>query len=170
VDYVIIKGFEYVRRDSSLVTRDVQRNVFEHLLRRGVPGLRDYLSDVLGKVRGGGYGLREFSLSKGIHQKFEDYDPKPDYVRGAVWANKYLDAGIRPGDQVYMVYMKRTPGYPSADVVCFLDPEIIPSNFIIDYDKMISRTIEGKVDKLIAQGGLSWARVMGMKNLAGVFG
>jgi len=169
VDYLHIKGFEYIRRDSSLVTRAVQRAVFEHLLRKGIGGLREILSETLERVRGGGYGLREIALSKGIHQRFEDYDPKPDYVRGALWANKYLDAGIRPGDQVYMVYVKRTPGYPSTDVVCFLDPEIVPGSFVIDYEKMIKRTIEGKVDELLKLGGLSWGQVMGMKSLRGLF-
>jgi len=170
VDYLHIKGFEYIRRDSSLVTREVQREVFEHLFRQGMIGLKEYLQGILKKVRSGGYSLREISLSKGVHKKFEDYNPKPDYVRGSIWANKYLNAGIRKDDQVFMVYVKRTPGYPSTNVVCFLDEETVPSTFVIDFDKMIDRTIKGKVDELIAQGGLPWTRVMGMRNLRGVFG
>ncbi len=170
VDYLHIKGFEYIRRDSSLVTRAVQRETFEHLLRRGMGGLREFLTETLDKIHGGQYSLREIALSKGIRQRFEDYATKPDYVRAALWSNKYLNAGIRPGDQIYFTYVKRTPGYPSTDVVAFLDESIIPDDFVVDYDKMIERTIQGKVDELIAQGGLSWAKVMGMKNLAGVFG
>ena len=169
VDYLHIVGFEYIRRDSSLVTREVQREVFEHLLRRGMSGLREFLRGILEKVRSGGYSLREIALSKGIHKELKDYKPKPDYVRGSIWSNKYLGAGIRRGDQVFMVYVKRTPGHPSTNVVCFLDEETVPDVFVIDYDKMIKRTIEGKVDELIAQGGLPWARVMGMKDLRGIF-
>ena len=151
------------------MTREVQHEVFEHILRLGMGGLKEFLQEILKKVRNGGYSLREIALSKGIHKEFKDYDPKPDYVRGSIWSNKYLDAGIRKDDQVYMVYVKRTPGFPSTNVICFLDPEIIPSNFIIDYNKMIDRTIKGKVDELIAQGGLPWARVMGMKDLRSMF-
>ncbi len=170
VDYVIIKGFEFVRRDSSLVTRDVQRNVFEHLLRTGMLGLKEYLSDITKKIRSGNYPLREIALSKGIRkEKFSDYKTKVDYIRGSLWANKHLNAGIIPGDQVYFVYVKRTPGYPSTDVVSFLDEDIIPKNFVIDWDRMIQRTIEGKVDNLIKEGGLSWAQVMGMKDLRSAF-
>jgi len=169
VDYLHIVGFEYIRRDSSLVTREVQKEVFEHLLRQGMIGLKEFLQGILKKVRSGGYSLREIALSKGIHKEFKDYKPKPDYVRGSIWSNKHLKAGIRKDDQVYMIYVKRTPGYPATNVVCFLDEETVPSSFVVDYDKMIKRTIEGKVDELIAQGGLPWARVMGMKDLRSLF-
>ena len=121
VDYLYIKGFEYIRRDSSLVTRAVQRETFEHLLRRGMDGLSEFLSETLEKIRGGQYSLREIALNKNIKQRFEDYATKPDYVRAALWSNKYLNAGIRSGDQVYFTYVKRTPGYPSTDVVGFLE-------------------------------------------------
>lgn len=169
-DYLMVKGFEYIRRDSSLLTREVQKQVFEHLLRKGMDGLKEYLNGVLKTMKAGGYDLRKISLSKGIKKPFKDYKSRPDFIRGSLWANKHLDARIHAGDQVKMIYVKRTPGYPSTNVVCFLDEEIIPKNFVIDYEKMIDRTIRGKVDQYIAQGGLSWATVMGMKNLAGVFG
>ena len=169
VDYLHVVGFEYIRRDSSLVTRAIQKEVFEHLLRQGMDGLKEFLQGILKKFKSGGYSLREIALSKGIHKKFDDYKPKPDYVRGSIWSNKYLNAGIRKDDQVFMVYVKRTPGFPNTNVVCFLDEEIVPDNFVIDYNKMIDRTIKGKVDELIAQGGLPWARVMGMKDLRSMF-
>lgn len=169
-DYLMVKGFEYIRRDSSLVTREVQRKVFEHLLRRGMEGLQEYLHQVIEDVKGGKRSLREVALNKGIRKdKFEDYKSEPDFVRGALWANKHLDAQIRPGDQVKMVYVKRTPHYPSTDVVCFLDEDIIPDNFMIDWGRIIDRTIQGKVNDYIQQGGLSWEEVMGMKKLTEVF-
>jgi len=167
-DYLLIKGFEYIRRDSSLVTREVQKEVFEHLLRRGMEGLKDYLSNVISSMSE--RTLREVALNKGIKKRFSQYKSKPDFVRGAIWANKHLNAGIHANDQVKMIYVKRTPGYPSTNVVCFLDEDIIPKNFVIDWEKIIDRTIKGKVDDYIKQGGLSWEMVMGMKKAAGVFG
>jgi len=168
-DYLSIKGFEYIRRDSSLLTREVQREVFEHLLRKGMTGLKEYLMNIVKTMLAGEYSLREISLSKGIKKSFDEYKTKPDFIRGAIWANKYLDARIHAGDQVKMIYVIRTPGYPSTDVVCYLDEDIIPEDFVIDYDKMMDRTIKKKVGQYIAQGGLSWDFVMGMKSLAGVF-
>jgi len=167
-DYLLIKGFEYIRRDSSLVTREVQREVFEHLLRRGMEGLKDYLSNVINSVSK--RTLREVAINKGVKKRFSQYKVKPDFVRGSIWANKHLNAGIHANDQVKMIFVKRTPGYPSTNVVCFLDEDIIPKNFIIDWEKIIDRTIKGKVDDYIKQGGLSWEMVMGMKKAGSVFG
>jgi len=172
-DYMLVKGFEYIRRDSSLITRNVQREVFEHLLRRGMTGLRSYLNTTIKDIKSGKYKLREVSLSKGIKHSWKYYARKgktpPQHVRGSLWANKHLDAKIQVGDQVKMIYVLRTPGYPSTDVVCFLDEDIIPDNFVIDWGKMIERTIERKVGQYIEQGGLQWGEVMGMKKLSGVF-
>ena len=171
-DFLLVKGFEYIRRDSSTVTRAIQREVFEHLLRKGMEGLRVYLVDVISRMKAGKIPLSEAALSKGIKGNWEDYQGKkslPQHIRGSLWANKYLNAGIRPHDQVKMVYVKRTPGYPATNVVCFLDEDIVPKSFVIDWDKMIQRTIEQKVGQYIGEGGLSWAEVMGMKKLSGVF-
>jgi len=172
-DYLVIKGFESIRRDSSLVTRNVQREVFEHLLRRGMEGLRLYLNTIIKGIKFGDFSLREVALSKSIKHKWEYYGKGgkaiPEHVRGSLWSNKYLDAGIEEDDQVKMIYVKRTPGYPSTNIVCFLDEHIIPKNFVIDWEKMIERTIEKKVSESIEQGGLGWGEVMGMKKLSGVF-
>lgn len=165
-DYLHIKGFEYVRRSSSLVTREVQREVFEHLLRRGIPGLREYLTKVVGVLRKGDRPIREIALNKNIKKKFEDYDPVPLQVRGALWANRYMDAQIVPGDQVYYVYVKRVPpGMRATDVISFLDEDTIPKGVVIDWQKMIEKTVKDKVEELISQGGLSWGKVMGMRSM-----
>lgn len=171
-DYLLIKGFEYIRRDSSLVTREVQKKVFDHLLREGMEGLKGYLNQTVKDIKAGKRSLREVAVSKGIKKdRFSYYKgTPPDFVRGAMWANKHLDAGIMPHDQVKMVYLKRTPGYPYSKVVSFLDEDIIPDNFIIDWDWVIDRTIKGKVNQYIKQGGLSWEMVMGAKNVGSVFG
>lgn len=161
VDYIHIKGFEFVRRDSALITRRIQREVFERILKRGGEGVREYLREVVRKIKAGEYSLREIAISKGIRKRFEDYETKPDYVRGALWANRYLKAGIRPGDQVHMLYVKRVPGYPPTDVVCFLDEDVIPEETVVDWEKMIDRAVKRKVEKLLELIGVSWEEIEG---------
>lgn len=166
-DYLYIQGFEYVRRDSSLLTRKVQRETFEQILRGNPEDLVKYLRDVVKKMKAGEYSLREIALKKTLHKKFEDYKSEVDYLRGAKYANKYLGADIRAGDTVYMLYVNRIQGKPSTDVICFMD---IPNEKIeINYSKMIERTIKGKVEDLLELVGVSWERVMGARKLTEVF-
>jgi DNA polymerase I len=158
-DYLHIKGFEYVRRDASPLTRRIQRDVFEIILRKGGEGLAEYLRKVIDDMLRGRYSLREIAIPKKINKPFEAYKVKPDFVRGALYAIRYLKADIRPGDQVRMIYVKRVPGYPATDVICFTDESILPKGLEIDWKKMVDRVVRMKVEDLLDAIGLSWKEV-----------
>jgi len=168
VDYIYIQGFEYVRRDASEITRRVQREAAEQLLRGSPERLVEYLREVIKNMKAGRYNLREVTITKTLHKKFADYKTNVDYLRGAKYANKYLGTDIRAGDTVRMLYVKKVEGKPNTDVVCFMDEDQLPP-VTVDYEKMIDRTVRGKVEDLMQLAGVGWERVMGARSLTEVF-
>jgi len=107
-------------------------------------------------MKNGKYAIDEVAIPKTIHKKFSEYKTKVDYLRGALYANKYFKFDIRPGE---------VPGYPPTDVVCFIDLDALPVKPVIDWDKMIDRTVKRKVEDLLSLIGLSWEQVKGMRRL-----
>jgi len=169
-DYLYIQGFDYVRRDSSLVTRKVQRETFEKLLRGKPKELIGFLQQTIRDMKGSKYTLREVAIKKTLKMKFESYKVKMDFVRGSIYANRHLGADIRSEDTVHMLYVNHVGGgKPLTDVLCFLDEEQVPKGTRINWSKMVDRTVKRKVEDLIALGGLSWAQVKGTRKLTEVF-
>jgi len=42
-----------------------------------------------------------------IMRPLDDYDPDPDHVRGAKYANLLLEAALGEGDVVHLIYLER---------------------------------------------------------------
>jgi len=169
VDYLYIRGFEYVKRDASQVTKNVQKTVFELIMKNRKQEILSFVRKIINSMKKGEFTIGEIAIPKTIHKRFSEYKTKVDYVRGAIYANTYFGFDIRPGDTVKMVYVKEVPGYPSTDVICFIDEDALPVKPVIDWGKMIDRTVKRKVEKLLDLVGLSWERVKGTKTLLGAF-
>lgn len=168
-DYILFKGFEEVRRDASLITKRIQRETAKELLKGSPEILVKYLKEIIRKMKADEYSLREVAIKKTLHKKFEDYKAKMDFVRGSIYSNKYLGSDIRAGDSVHMLYVKRVKGKPSTDVICSLDINELAPIVEVDWNKMIDRTVKGKVDELLEIGGIGWERVMGTRSLSEAF-
>lgn len=170
VDYLHVKGFEQIRRDASLVTRRAQRKVFNAILRGKPNGLVEYLKEEVKMMKNGSYSLRDVAIPKTLNKALKSYKSKVDYLRGALYANKYFGTEIKGGDQVRMLFVKRVPGFPSTDVVCFQDEEDLPDGIIINWERLIERTLRGKVENFLLMAGMSWDLVQGTRRLTDVFG
>lgn len=161
-DYIHIVGFEAIRRDASLLTQRIQREIFDIILRRGGEGLVEYLREVVERFRRGEFSLEEIAIRKTLHKPLEEYGKGgsgiPDYVRGCIYANRYLGLNIIEGDLIKMIYVKNVKGYPKTDVVSFLDERTLPE-IEIDYEKMIDRSIRLKVEDVLKILGLEWSLV-----------
>jgi len=166
--YTHVVGFEYVRRDSAPLTREVQRKIFDLMLEGDRESIISYLRDVVRKVKSGEYSLRDIAINKTLSRNPEDYRKVvPDFVRGALY--------IRAGDTVRMIYVRRMPNMPPTDVVCFLDEADLKVKPVIDYERQIDRVIRMKVEDLLDLVGLDWSQIHGQKTLThrslkGVFG
>lgn len=174
-DYTYIVGFEHVRRDSSEITRKLQKKVFDLLLKGDANEVVGCIKDTIKDMKSGKLSLNQIAIPKTLNKRLEDYGLGkgggiPDYVRGAIYSNKYFGTDIRGGDMIRMLYVNRIPGYPRTNVVCFLDEDELPVKPEVDMRKMISRTVRMKIEKIIELARLHWSQVEGTRSLLEVFG
>lgn len=174
-DYTYIVGFEFVRRDASEVTRKLQKRVFDLLLKGDVNEVVSYIRSTIKDMKKGKYSLNQIAIPKTLNKSLEDYGKGkgggiPDYVRGTLYSNKYFGTDIRGGDMIRMLYVNRIPGHPRTNVVCFLDEDELPVKPEVDWNKMVSRTVRMKIEKIIELAGLHWAQVEGTRSLLEVLG
>ena len=176
VDYINIVGFEYVRRDSSRVTRKVQYDIFDMILYKRIDEIVPYFRDIVKELKSGTLPLEDIAITKTLHKNLSDYGKggtgAPDYVRGSLYGNKYLNQDIRGGDTIKMIPVSGVDGLPQTDVICFLDEDALPKEHPVhvDWKRLISKTVKSKVEKLMELVGLNWLQIEGQKKLTETFG
>ena len=173
-NYLKIVGFEYVRRDSPPLTKEIQKKVFGLVFSGKKDEVAEYLKDRIADIRARHknrlLGLDEIAIPVTLNQSLSSYGGKnirgsskgtPDYARGAIYSNEWLGTEIRGGDQVKMLYLKRIKGLPQTDVVCYLNTP--PANIDIDLDRMLDRIVKQKIEDVIDVIGISWDDVFSRK-------
>lgn len=159
VHKVDVVGFEVKRSDSPKVTRDAMETLIEMVL-EGKPyeEIRSTISDVIRKYRAGKYPLDEIGIPGGIGKALEDYDIQDAQVRAAVYSNTYLGTNFGKGSKPKRLYIKNvTSKYPRTDVVCFEYADQIPSEFIIDRDTMLEKTLQLPLTRILQPLGWEWS-------------
>ena len=154
-----IVGFETKRSDSPKVTRDTMKTLIEMVL-EGKPyeETRAVISDVIRKYRRGEYSLDEVGIPGGIGKNLEDYDIQDAQVRAAVYSNTYLGTNFGKGSKPKRLYIKNvTSKYPRTDVVCFEYADQIPSEFIIDRELMLEKSLQLPLTRILEPLGWEWS-------------
>jgi len=174
VDFIDTKGFEMIRGDSSKITRRLQADAGDAILRKGTEGLIERIQKLVKEIEEGKHSHDDVAIAKTLHKKLNAKNKKGkltniDYYRGARYGNKYLGFDIVAGDRVKMLYVKRVKGYPSTNVICYLDQDKLPE-IVADYKYMINRTVRGKVERMLKVGGMSWQAVEGIPPLESFWG
>ncbi len=178
-DYLAIKGFEYVRRDAPPVTKRIQPTIFDFIFENHKEKVHDYLqtevNDIKEKYKNGDLSLDDIAIPttiKPLHEygglnKNGKKKGIPPYARGVLYSNQWFGTEIRGGDQIKMLYVSKVKGYPSTDVVSYIDIQDIPSELLeVDIDKMIDRCIKKKIEDVIDLIDLSWDEIFSKtKNL-----
>ncbi|MDZ7688466.1 MAG: DNA polymerase domain-containing protein, partial [Halobacteriales archaeon] len=162
VDDLDITGFEYKRSDVSQVTKEVQKEVIRRILDgEGFDEISEYLQGVVARFKNGEYGYDDVGIPGGIGQKLESYDTETAQVKGAKYANEQFGTNFTSGSKPKRLYVKRVKGdYPTTDVVCFEYPEQIPDEFEIDWDKMLEKTVQGPIERILEALDWSWSEVV----------
>ncbi|MDY6775215.1 MAG: DNA polymerase domain-containing protein [Halobacteria archaeon] len=166
VDEIDITGFEYKRSDVAQVTKDVQ----EEVIRRIVTGeefdsVAEYLRDVIDEFKEGDFSYDYIGIPGGIGQKLDAYDTDTAQVKGAKYANEHLGTNFTSGSKPKRLYIKRVKPsddgqqYPPTEVVCFEYEEQIPDEFVVDWDKMLQKTLEEPISRILEALGWSWSEV-----------
>lgn len=169
VDYINIRGFDYVRREASKVTKKLQYEVIETILRKDpdtVPDIvRGYIKDVLS----GKFGIEDICMTPTLRKHPESYERPSAWVRGALYSNKWFGTDITEDDTVKFVYIKSIKDYPHTDVLSVIDFDSIPTSFVVDLDKMVEKSIKNKVEEILELIGYSWGNTINPnRNLPGV--
>lgn len=154
-DYIDITGFESVRRDTPIYLQGVIKKLLEMVLKRKTrEEIIEFLKMSLEEFKI--QPLDHVAISKAITKPFDQYDVKPPHVRGAIIANLYLNANLRPSDRVKMLWVKNIKGIPKTDVICYDNEDILPKEIEIDWERMFETTIKNKIETILAHYNVTW--------------
>ena len=161
VDEVDMVGFEAKRSDSPLLTREVMKEVMNRILKgSGLPELKQYLGPIIRRYRSGDFPLDEIGIPGGIGKSLDDYDIADAQIRGAKYANEHLGMNFGKGSKPKRLYIKSVTGkYPKTDVICFEYGDQVPSDFIVDREMMLEKTIKQPLSRILEPIGWNWSDV-----------
>ncbi|MFW6448490.1 MAG: DNA-directed DNA polymerase [Halobacteriota archaeon] len=183
VDDIDITGFEYQRSDIAPITKEVQHEVLERIVREGdVEGVKEYLHDVIERFENGEFSPEEVAIPGGIGKRLDNYETDTAHVRGAKYANVVLGTNFDRGAKPKRLYLRKVhPAFfrelerergldPNAnpvygefkadpDVICFEYADQLPEAFEVDWEKMLDRTLRGPIDRILAALDLTWDEV-----------
>jgi len=183
VDDIDITGFEYKRSDIAPITKEVQHRVIEMIV-TGVDlsEVTTYLTEVITEFLEGDLPHDEIAIPGGIGKRLDAYDTATAQVRGAQYANEVLGTNFDRGSKPKRLYLEkvhpdffkrleaeegfdpqRDPRYGEfkrdPDVICFEYADQIPEEFDVDYEKMLEKTLENPISRVIEALGISWEEV-----------
>lgn len=158
VDQIDIVGFEMKRSDSPHMTKEVQLHVMELILRGSdIHELKLYLREIISGYRKGKYPLDDIGIPGGIGKALDAYETQDAHIRGAIYSNKHLGTDFKKGSKPKRVYIKNvTSKYPKTDVICFEYGDQVPSEFVVDYETMLEKTIKQPISRIIEAIGMKW--------------
>ncbi|WP_435553099.1 DNA-directed DNA polymerase [Natrinema sp. CGMCC1.2065] len=183
VNDVDIVGFEYQRSDIAPITKEVQHRVIEMIVREGdIEGAKEYVNGVIEDVLAGEIALEEIAIPGGIGKRLDNYDTDTAQVRGAKYANLLLGTNFQRGSKPKRLYLERVdpsfferleaeegfdartdPLYGAfkrdPDVICFEYEDQIPEAFAVDYEKMLEKTLQGPIERILEALDISWDEV-----------
>jgi len=183
VNNVDIVGFEYQRSDIAPITKEVQHRVIEMIVREGdIEGAKEYVNGIIEDVLDGNISLEDIAIPGGIGKRLDNYDTDTAQVRGAMYANLLLGTNFQRGSKPKRLYLDRVdpsfferleaeegfdartdPLYGAfkrdPDVICFEYEDQIPEEFEVDYDKMLEKTLQGPIERILEALDISWDEV-----------
>ena len=148
-DYIDAKGFENIRTDQSIFTRELLNELFEMIFHGATKEeIREFISNKLRDFTKA--PLAEIGISKGISKPFDKYKANTPHIRGAIYSNTYLGTNFQYGDKVQFLWVKGIEGLPPTNVICFDEnTDLSKYNIIVDYEKMKQTTVIGKVEPIL---------------------
>jgi DNA polymerase elongation subunit (family B) len=187
VDDIDITGFEYKRSDIAPITKEVQKRVIDMIVHgEDLEDVKDYVHDVIEDYQAGNVNLDDVGIPGGIGKRLDAYDTDTAQVRGAKYANLLLGTNFQRGSKPKRLYLEGVhPDFwqrmenekgldPSGnsredrlyrefkkdpDVICFEFSDQVPDEFEIDWDKMLDKTLQGPIERILEALDISWDEV-----------
>ena len=187
VDDIDITGFEYKRSDIAPITKKVQKQVIDMIVHgEDLDDVKDYVHDIIEDFQAGNVDLDDVGIPGGIGKRLDAYDTATAQVRGAKYANLMLGTNFQRGSKPKRLYLKNVhPDFwqrmeteegfdPSGsstadrlyrefkkepDVICFEFADQVPEEFEVDWDKMLDKTLQGPIERILEALDISWDEV-----------
>ncbi|WP_424019559.1 DNA-directed DNA polymerase [Halorientalis pallida] len=183
VDDIDITGFEYQRSDIAPITKEVQKEVIDRIVKGADKAdIKDYVHEVIQDFEAGEMSLDDIAIPGGIGKKLDNYDTDTAQVRGAKYANLLLGTNFSSGSKPKRVYLDRVhsdfwdkveaehgldpstdPLYGEfrrdPDVICFEYEDQVPEEFEVDWEKMLDKTLKGPIERILEALDISWDEV-----------
>ena len=183
VDDIDITGFEYQRSDIAPITKRVQKEVIDRIVKgEDAESIKTYVGEVIEDYQAGNVDYDDVGIPGGIGKKLDNYDTDTAQVRGAKYANLLLGTNFQSGSKPKRLYLDRVhadfwdkveaekgldastdPLYGEfrrdPDVICFEYADQIPEEFEIDWDKMLDKTLKGPIARILEALDISWDEV-----------
>jgi DNA polymerase I len=156
VNEVDIVGFESRRSDTPQLTREVQQTIMGMILNgEDYSKIKTYMTGIIRSYRRGEYPLDEIGIPGGFSKALDDYETNDAHVRGAKYSNKHLHTAFGKASKPKRVYIKQINGqYPKTDVICFEYGDQVPSDFVVDWDLMLEKTLQKPIERIVE--ALDW--------------
>jgi len=183
VDDIDITGFEYQRSDIAPITKRVQKEVIDRIVKgEDADSIKSYVGEVIEDYQAGNVDYDDVGIPGGIGKKLDNYDTDTAQVRGAKYANLLLGTNFQSGSKPKRLYLDRVhadfwdrveaeegldasrdPLYGEfrrdPDVICFEYADQIPEEFEVDWDKMLDKTLKGPIARILEALDISWDEV-----------
>lgn len=163
---VTIKGFDSQRSDTAVLTEELQETVLKKILRgASSEDLGQFVYEAAKEIDPedpdwerigipGGFG-------KHIHENCDCGEcyawssrgsyPKDAHPRGAYFANKLMGTNFDKGSKPMRVYLQpfHAEGIGEVDVICFDDPEELPSEARVDVGRMTKTLVVRPLSQIL---------------------
>ena len=170
--YVLVKGFDYVRGNTSEVTRKLQKEVIDDVLMDKRDKIIVKIKTIVDRMKSHGYELDQITIPVNLSMPFgPSITTGGEYYDGANWNNKYLKESIIAGDMVRYFQAKNCGRFPYNKWVSYLDAKVISDNKIVpDYGWIIERTLKSPLENILSSADISWDNVLGFQDAKDFFG
>jgi len=201
VDDVDITGFEYQRSDIAPITKEVQLEVIDMIVKgEPIEAVTDYVHEMIEDFKAGNVDPVEVGIPGGIGKRLDNYDTDTAQVRGAKYANEFLgtnfDRGSKPKrlyikdvDPKWFRHMENERGFDPQNndlylqfkrdvleddgkdgVICIEYADQLPDEFEIDWEKMLEKTLQGPIERILEALDVSWEEVESGQEQTGLSG
>ena len=141
-----IKGFAAVKSDRSLISKKIQKHVFELILsEKPIDNIIDYIEEEIDNFYKNKYSYEEMGIPKQISKDVDEYKISNPWITGVKFSQEYIK-GFTFSPKPYLLYISPTQKY-NTTAICFNNSEEIPSDIKIDTGKMMMNTIYKIVEK-----------------------
>jgi DNA polymerase I len=188
VDKIDITGFEYQRSDIAEITKESQKKLIEMLVKgEDLDDVKEYLVSVIDRFKNGDIPVGKVGIPGGIGKELNAYESTTAQVRGAKYANMLLGTNFQKGSKPKRVYLKRVdPSFyeridmtpqenelyadfkRDPDVICFIHDEQVPNEFEVDWEKMLDKTLQAPLSRVLKAVELTWEDVKTGKTQTGL--